>query len=502
MNSHESLGPDEMRDRKPSSKSSSRVWFWVFIAFLVGGGLGWIMGARSAIKSETIAATNQISVIDTPSNSPSSSESDEIASQAIATTDASVEDIITNTVNVTPIRPTPVTIESRELTALGDPNAPVTIVEYSDYQCPFCRRHFLETMPQIKANFIDTGQVYYVFKDFPIAGLHPLAYRLHEAALCAGQSGGSDHYWQAHDLFFDQAESFKMDSIEAMDNAILTAFEQAGISDGIQTCLESGENADLVQAGVAEAQSLGLNGTPSFFINGFPVSGAQPYALFEYAIGLAQEGTLAQAYELTEPSSGTADATVTKQEAQPVTVPFNDEPAKGQPNAPITIIEYSDYQCPFCLRHFQQTMPQLQPYIDAGQVQYLFKDFPLTNIHPQATKAHEAARCARELAGDEMYWTMHDLLFVNQESWSQPSVPQHIPVLKALAAEAGLPQAEFDECLDSDRYTEAVNAEFEEGTQLGIQGTPTFFVNGQRIVGAQPFIVFQQAIEQLLAAEE
>jgi protein-disulfide isomerase len=211
---------------------------------------------------------------------------------------------------------------------------------------------------------------------------------------------------------------------------------------------------------------------------------------------------LAQAYEQTGPNDGKAQATAAAQAAQPVTVPLNDEPAKGSPDAPITIIEYSDYQCPFCLRHFQETMPQLQEYIEAGQVQYLFKDFPLTSIHPQAPKAHEAARCARELAGDEMYWTMHDLLFANQAAWSQPPVPQHIPVLKELAAQAGLPQAEFDECLDSGRYTDAVNGEVEEGIRLGVRGTPTFFVNGQLLAGAQPFTVFQQALEQLLATEQ
>ncbi|GJM40447.1 MAG: hypothetical protein DHS20C20_07290 [Ardenticatenaceae bacterium] len=182
-----------------------------------------------------------------------------------------------------------------------------------------------------------------------------------------------------------------------------------------------------------------------------------------------------------------------------MTVPVSDEPAKGSPEAPITIVEYSDYQCPFCLRHFQETMPQLQSYIDAGQVRYLFKDFPIHNIHPQAQKAHESARCAREQGGDESYWQMHDLLFANQEQWANNS--NHVDIFKSYAAEMALAQAEFDECLDSGRYAQAVNAEVDEGVQLGVRGTPSFFINGQPLVGAQPFSVFQQAIETLLAAE-
>ncbi|KAA3661878.1 MAG: hypothetical protein DWQ04_15000, partial [Chloroflexi bacterium] len=275
----------------------------------------------------------------------------------------------------------PTGTENRPSTALGDPNAPIVIVEYSDYQCPFCRRHVLETMPQIKANFIDTGQVYYVFKDFPIESLHPLAYRLHEAALCAGQSDGTEAYWQAHDLFFVKAERFQADNLEAMDTAILSVFPEAGLPD-ITQCLAINENAAVVQETLSEGLRLEVTGTPAFFINGYPISGAQPYELFEYAIELAKAGQLADAYRPREANNPPPPA------AGPVDIHLNDEPAKGSLAAPITIVEYSDYQCPFCRRHVLETMPQLQEYIDNGTVRYVFKDYPLHNIHPQAQKAH------------------------------------------------------------------------------------------------------------------
>ncbi|HEX6384952.1 MAG TPA: thioredoxin domain-containing protein [Anaerolineae bacterium] len=440
---------------------------------LVGGLIGYVIGRQSAIAPATGTA---VATATTATSLPAANESGPAFSSA-------------------PAGPTPASITPRELTALGDPNAPVTIVEFSDYQCPFCLRHFQQTFPQLKVEYIDTGRVYYVFKDFPIANLHPLAYRLHEAALCAGKDTGTAAYWQAHDLFFNGAETFQVDSLEAMDAAILAQFEDAGLPD-IRQCLEDNQNAATVDSGVSEALQLGVNGTPTFFVNGYPVSGAQPYQVFQQVIALAEEGRLAEALQpRTDPSSSPA------QPEQSVTVPLSDEPAIGAPDAPITIVEYSDYQCPFCLRHFNNTLPQLQPYIEAGQVRYVFKDFPLHSIHPQAQKAHEAARCARELGGDDTYWVMHDLLFANQEAWAQVPVPDHTAVLKELAAEAGLPQAEFGACLDSGRYAEAVNAQVTEGLQLAVQGTPTFFINGHRLVGAQPFSVFQQYIEALLADE-
>lgn len=451
-----------------------------FLLLLIGGLIGYVVGRESAVAVRPVVETPaESSILVMPPTSDANSNN--------------AGNDVSNTTGVSPV-----SIAPRERTALGDPNAPVTIVEFSDYQCPFCRRYFLETFPQLKADYIDTGRVYYVYKDFPIASLHPLAYRLHEAALCVGQSSGVAAYWQVHDLFFNEVETFQVETIEAMDGVILARFEAMGLPD-VRECLEKNETAAAVQSGVSEGQQLGINGTPTFFINGYPLIGAQPYQVFQQAIALAEEGRLAEAYsQIPGPNDGKARATATALAAQPATVPLGDDPAKGSLDAPITIVEYSDYQCPFCLRYFQDTLPQLQAYIDAGQVRYIFKDFPILSLHPQAQKAHEAARCARELGGDEAYWLMHDLLFAHQEAWSQVPVPEHVAVLKQFAAALELPQPAFDTCLDSGIYAEAVNAQVTEGMQLGVQGTPTFFINGQRVVGAQPFAVFQQLIETLL----
>jgi protein-disulfide isomerase len=343
--------------------------------------------------------------------------------------------------------------------------------------------------------------VFYVFKDYPIPSLHPVAERVHEAAQCAGEIGGRETYWEVHDILFVNQQQWADKPQPDLDNILVGLTEEAGVPDDeMRDCLESGRQARAVQADMAEGRALGVNGTPTFYVNGYPVVGAQPYQVFQTAISMAEEGRLAEAFvQRPRASNNNAQATATALAAQPVDIPLGDAPIKGNPDAPVTIVEYSDFQCPFCLRHFQNTMPELENYIDTGQVRYVFKDFPIHSIHPQAQKAHESARCARELGGSNAFWEMHDLLFANQNEWA--GAGNHVDIFKDLASEAGLDRQQFAECLDSGRYADAVNADLAEGTRLGVTGTPAFFINGQRVSGAQPFSVFQQIIDTLLVAQ-
>lgn len=485
MTEPETTWPDESETAIPAASSGSHrlpehkgsLLLPALLLLLVGGLIGYAIGRQSAAGAAAETAVRTIVPTAPAAISASSGNAGSTFSSA-------------------PAGPTPASITPEMVRALGDPNAPVTIVEFSDYQCPFCLRHFQQTIPQLKAEYIDTGRVYYVFKDFPITSLHPVAPRIHEAARCAGEIGGSDGYWQAHDTFFNNSQQLTDLPQPDLDNALVRLTSEVEIDEeAMRECLASGRYTDEVNADLAEGRRLGVNGTPGFFVNGYPVPGAQPYEVFQQVIAMAEEGRLAEAYQSQPTANNNAP-----QAGQPVNVPLSNEPAKGSPDAPITIVEYSDFQCPFCLRHFQQTLPQLQSYVDAGQVRYVFKDFPIHSIHPQAQKAHESARCARELGGDGAFWTMHDLLFINQEQWANSS--NHLAVFKSLAADMELPQAEFDECLDSGRYAAAVNTQVNEGAQLGVRGTPSFFINGQPLVGAQPFAVFQQAIEALLSGQE
>jgi protein-disulfide isomerase len=173
-------------------------------------------------------------------------------------------------------------------------------------------------------------------------------------------------------------------------------------------------------------------------------------------------------------------------ELVPATV--DDDPAWGPEDAAVTVIEFSDFQCAFCARFYAETLPQLnENYGD--RIRFVFRDFPLTSIHPFAVKAAEAAECADD---QEAFWEYHDLLFENQSALDVDS-------LKGYAADAGLDTEAFDECLDSGKYTSEVANDLQDGVAAGVRGTPAFFVNGSLISGAQPYAVFQQVLDAALA---
>ncbi len=165
-----------------------------------------------------------------------------------------------------------------------------------------------------------------------------------------------------------------------------------------------------------------------------------------------------------------------------------DDPMKGDPDAPVTIVEFSDFECPFCGRFYSQTYGLIeQNYINTGKANIVFRDFPLS-FHQQATPAALAAECADDQG---KFWEYHDLIFENQGALSDASYT-------AWAQQLGLDMNEFDSCYTSRKHLAEVQEDFQEGGALGITGTPGFFVNGRLISGAQPYSVFEAAIEAAL----
>jgi protein-disulfide isomerase len=162
------------------------------------------------------------------------------------------------------------------------------------------------------------------------------------------------------------------------------------------------------------------------------------------------------------------------------------DPMLGPANAPVTIIEFSDYQCPYCARVVPTLKKLKAEYGD--KVRIVFKDFPLPN-HPQAPKAAEAAHCAGEQG---KYWEMHDRMFGHQGALL-------VPQLKESAAALGLDAAKFEQCLDSGKYAGVVQEDLEYGSDLGVSSTPSLYINGRPVVGAQPFDVFKRVIDEELA---
>lgn len=188
-------------------------------------------------------------------------------------------------------------------------------------------------------------------------------------------------------------------------------------------------------------------------------------------------------------------------EVQNVSINLAGHPFKGKNDAPLTLVEFSDYQCPFCARHARETFAELErDYIATGKVKYVFRDFPIEAIHRDAIRAAEAARCAGEQG---RYWEMHDRLFNNQEKLDSDQLSGHAKTL-------GLEVKKFDDCLDTLKYAGEVRNSVAEGIQVGVRGTPTFFlgetvgtgaVNSWRIIrGAQRFPAFKEAIDALLSS--
>jgi len=185
----------------------------------------------------------------------------------------------------------------------------------------------------------------------------------------------------------------------------------------------------------------------------------------------------------------TTPTSTTPTTPEAIAVSVDDDAVKGDPNAPVTMVEFSDYECPFCGRYFNEVLPQIiSAYVDTGKVKIVFRDFPLS-FHPDAQKAAEAAECAGE---QDAYWEMHDMLYSNQQALDVDS-------LKGYASELGLNTADFNDCLDSGAMAAEVAADIAEGKSYGVEGTPASFINGVLIGGAYPFEEFQRVIEEELA---
>jgi protein-disulfide isomerase len=182
-------------------------------------------------------------------------------------------------------------------------------------------------------------------------------------------------------------------------------------------------------------------------------------------------------------------------------VSLGESPYKGSRDAPLTLIEFSDYQCPFCKRHVDATVPQLEKeYISTGKLRYVFRDLPLESMHPLAFKSAEAAHCAGE---QQKYWEMHDRLFANQDSLAPKDLVEH-------ARAIGLDVRPFRKCLDDGRYAESIRGSMAEAKKLGMTGTPALLLgvsDGQQIknvklmTGALPFAVFKAEIDKMLAPQ-
>ncbi len=355
-------------------------------------------------------------------------------------------------------------------------NAKITLVEYSDFQCPFCARA-APTVKQILDEYGD--QIEFVYKHFPLTSIHPQAQKAAEASECARDQG---KFMEYHDIIFQNQNALTDADLKRYAN-------QLGLDTGeFNECLDSDEKTSIVLADLQEGQSKGVRGTPTFFINDQQLVGAQPYENFKAVI---------------EQELNTDESDEPEPEPEPeddfIRSSIDDDPIVGSEDAKVVLIEFSDFQCPFCSRFWEQTLPSIKEnYVETGKIQFVYRDFPLDNLHPQATPASEASECAHE---QDMFWDFHDKLYLNYQSLN-------VDNYRTWAEELGIDMTQFNDCVDSKKYQSEVRNDFSDGQSSGVTGTPGFVIGikqedgtvvGENIKGAQPYSVFEAAIEKYLA---
>jgi len=384
--------------------------------------------------------------------------------------------------------------------ARGPADALVTIVESSDFECPFCKRA-APTLKQIEEAY--RGKVRFVFKHNPLP-FHAKALPAAIAAEEARAQGGDARFWAMHDALF-AAPSLEPAAIEK-------AAADAGVAPGkVRDAIAQNRHKDRIERDQRLVQSVGATGTPSFFVNGRKLAGAQPFEAFKAIIdeelgkaeALVAAGTpAAQVYAKTMERAATAPVYLPgsaqpgapgapPQPAGPVAPPpavyrqvsvRPDDPARGPADAKLTVVLFSDFQCPFCAR-VEPSLKQLEEAFP-GQVRIVWKHQPLP-MHPQAIPAAIAAEAAREQG---KFWQMHDRIFADQRALDDATLSRY-------AKEIGLDVRRYAQAVAAKRGAARIEEDQKLAQSAGATGTPTMFFNCRQVVGARPF-------EQLRAAAE
>jgi len=384
-----------------------------------------------------------------------------------------------------PAAPAGFSPQDRPKSAIGEADAPLTMYEWCDYGYPNCTIYANDILPDLIAKYVKTGKLRIVHKEFPAAGGDPSVV----ASLAAQCAGLQDNY-QPMSKWLYRDTSWNTGVVTSTIAAVEGAAKDMGLDpDAFNTCMDKQETLDNVKQDYFEARDLQFLELPGVVIddrviqNG--VSADQLTTVIDALLQQKETGSLPDTVVTVTPSP-TPDT-----DFEPETVAV-----MGLPDAPVTIVEFTDYQCPYCQRHATQTLVQIKnDYIDTGKVRYILKNFPLTQIHPQALTAAQVAECAGEQG---KYWEMHEKLFDEQKQWSGNN--DAFSVFKGFAKDLSLDEKAFEECVTSERYKDKAMADQKEGIAAGVTGTPAFFINGQFVSGAQPYEVFKKMIDQMLAS--
>jgi protein-disulfide isomerase len=370
----------------------------------------------------------------------------------------------------------------------GPADAPVTIVVWSDYACGYCNR-VQDTLDRLARVF--PGQIRWVHRTLPLDDDNTLAA---EAALAANAQG---KFAPMHARLFGVRGRVDRAAVEALAREVgLDMIRFRGD-------LDAGTFHDVVARDVQDAVTIGVSGTPTFFVNGRPVHGSQPLKVFVDTVG--EELVRAQKVAASHPpdlyEALVADGKPAA-DAPPETM--NTEPeldansayrvglglpghSIGPADAPITIVEFSDFQCPYCARHAPVLAHVRKKYGD--QVRLVYRHMP---VHQGAVIAAEAAVAAAEQG---KFWAFHDQIWAHFGHLTRAD-------LESYAKAAGLDMRRFSEALDTRRYHDAVMADYAAAESLGVSGTPTVFINGQPVVGSRTQDDFDRIIDAHLQSAQ
>ncbi len=378
----------------------------------------------------------------------------------------------------------------------GPADSLVTIVEFSDFECPFCTR-VEPTIDQLMRQY--RGKLRVVWRNNPLP-FHKKALPAAEAAMEAKAQGGDTKFWAMHKVLFANQRALDRPNLEKYAAEVglnLEKFKQA---------LDNNTHKRSIDADAALARRMGAMGTPAFFINGRFLSGAQPLQKFKEIIDeevkaaeeLVKGGTprnrvyasLIRNGLTRKPDEKKDDAETPKKVRRPdpkavYKVPAGKSASKGPADALVTIVEFSEFQCPFCNR----VNPTIKQIMDTygKDVRVVFKHNPLP-FHKDAMPAAQATLAARDQG---KFWQMHDKLFANQRELKRENLEKY-------AGEIKLNMGRFKAALDNNTHKAEIEQDQKLARSLGASGTPSFFINGRNLRGAQPFPAFKAVIDEEL----
>ncbi len=387
--------------------------------------------------------------------------------------------------------------------SLGNRDALVTLVEFSDLECPFCSR--ASTTVDALREAYGPDELRVVWKHYPLP-FHKHAKPLSEAGAGVLELGGPLAFFRYQRAVFDSQGRVREGG--GFDDSSARRFAEAVGIDGsvIEAGLRDGRWTGVVERDIALGRRVGVNGTPAFFVNGVKLEGAQPLSRFKEVVTdelakakeLVAKGTPRDRVYVTASKIGFAAPKPDEDEGdEPVdttvwNVPVDKSPALGPVNALVTVVEYSDFQCPFCKR-VEPVLQRLRREYPS-KVRIVWKDMPLP-FHDRALPSAMLAREARAQKGDAGFWDVHDRLFDSQGHLDDAD-------LLSIAKSAGLDENKVKRALAQKTHEKGVIADQDAGDDVGASGTPHFFVNGQRLVGSQPYEKFKALVDAELVKAE